>query len=122
MTCLASASKANQCASRHSARSDSTYALSVGFPGREKSICTPALNRLGITHRRAAYHHPKGNSYIERFRRSLKEEEVWAAEYRSLQEARDSIARWIAEYNHDRRIAACKIAPRARPSWLLQLT
>jgi putative transposase len=60
------------------------------------------LSRLGITHRRTAYHHPEGNSYIERFHRSLKEEEVWTAEYRSLQEARTSIARWIEEYNHDR--------------------
>ena len=32
----------------------------------------------------------------------LKEEEVWTAEYRSLQEARSSIARWIEEYNQDR--------------------
>jgi len=38
------------------------------------------LNRLGIRHRRTAYHHPEGNSYIERFHRSLKEEEVWTAE------------------------------------------
>jgi putative transposase len=60
------------------------------------------LARLGITHRRTAYHHPEGNSYIERFHRSLKEEEVWTAEYRNLEEARDSIARWIEEYNHDR--------------------
>ena len=60
------------------------------------------LGRLGITHRRTAYHHPEGNSYIERFHRSLKEEEVWTAEYRSLEEARTSIARWIGEYNHDR--------------------
>jgi putative transposase len=29
------------------------------------------LNRLGITHRRTAYNHPEGNSYIERFHRSL---------------------------------------------------
>jgi putative transposase len=60
------------------------------------------LHRLGIMHRRTAYNHPEGNSYIERFHRSLKEEEVWTAEYRNLQEARDSIARWIQEYNHDR--------------------
>jgi len=60
------------------------------------------LARLGITHRRTAYHHPEGNSYIERFHRSLKEEEVWAAEYRSLEEGRASIAHWIEEYNHDR--------------------
>ena len=60
------------------------------------------VNGLGITHRRTAYNHPEGNSYIERFHRSLKEEEVWTAEYRNLQEARTSIARWIEEYNHDR--------------------
>ena len=60
------------------------------------------LGRLGITHRRTAYHHPEGNSYIERFHRSLKEEEVWTAEYRSLEEARDSIGRYLEEYNHDR--------------------
>lgn len=60
------------------------------------------LARLGVTHRRTAFHHPEGNSYIERFHRSLKEEEVWTMEYRSLEEARSSIARWIEEYNHDR--------------------
>jgi putative transposase len=60
------------------------------------------LSRLGITHRRTAYHHPEGNSYIERFHRSLKEEEVWVHEYRSIEEARASIARWIEEYNHNR--------------------
>jgi putative transposase len=60
------------------------------------------LTRLGITHRRTAYHHPEGNSYIERFHRSLKEEEVWTAEYRNVQEARESIGRWIREYNHGR--------------------
>jgi len=60
------------------------------------------LARLGITHRRTAYHHPEGNSYIERFHRSLKEEEVWTAEYRTLEEARSGISRWIEEYNHDR--------------------
>jgi hypothetical protein len=53
------------------------------------------LGRLGITHRRTAYYHPEGNSYIERFHRSLKEEEVWTAEYSTLEEARASIARWI---------------------------
>ncbi len=60
------------------------------------------LARLGITHRRTAYHHPEGNSYIERFHRSLKEEEVGLAEYRNLEEARDSIERYLWEYNHDR--------------------
>jgi putative transposase len=42
------------------------------------------LNTLGITHRRTAFNHPEGNGLIERFHRSLKEEEVWLNEYRSL--------------------------------------
>ena len=53
------------------------------------------LNRLGITHRRTAYNHPEGNSYIERFHRSLKEEEVWLNEYQNFDQAELSIARWI---------------------------
>jgi len=60
------------------------------------------LNRLGITHRRTAYNHPEGNSYIERFHRSLKEEEVWLNEYQNFEHAQHSIAGWIEEYNHDR--------------------
>ncbi len=60
------------------------------------------LARQGLTHRRTAYHHPEGNGYIERFHRSLKEEEVWLHEYRSLEEARAGIGRYLWEYNHDR--------------------
>ena len=52
-----------------------------------------------LNRRRTAYNHPGS---IERFHRSLKEEEVWTAGYRNLQEARASIARWVEEYNHDR--------------------
>ncbi len=61
-----------------------------------------SLGRKVLRMRRTAYHHPEGNSYIERFHRSLKEEEVWVSEYRSLEEARASIERYIWEYNHDR--------------------
>ncbi len=57
------------------------------------------MNQLGITHRRTAYNHPEGNSYIERFHRSLKEEEVWLNEYENFAQAKLSIARWIEEYN-----------------------
>jgi putative transposase len=60
------------------------------------------LSRLGISRRRTAFNHPEGNGLIERFHRSLKEEEVWLNEYRSLEEAKASIGRWIAEYNADR--------------------
>ena len=59
------------------------------------------LSQLGITHRRTAYNHPEGNGYIERFHRSLKEEEVWLNEYQTSI-AKRTIARWIQQYNHDR--------------------
>jgi putative transposase len=83
---------------------DTTRTDKMKIGGRQftSSRFLETLARLGITHRRTAYHHPEGNSYIERFHRSLKEEEVWTAEYRSLEEARSSIARWIDEYNQDR--------------------
>ena len=68
------------------------------------------LNRLGITHRRTAYHHPEGNSYIERFHRSLKEEEVWTAEYRSLEEAR------TIDRSLDRGVQSRPASPRSRKS------
>lgn len=48
------------------------------------------------------YHRQEGNSYIERFHRSLKEEEVWVSKYQNLEEARASIEGYIWEYNHDR--------------------
>src|SRR5580658_791208 len=44
---------------------------------------------------------PGGNSYIDRFHCSLKEEEVWSAEYRRVDEAQTPIARRIEEDNHD---------------------
>jgi putative transposase len=78
------------------------------------------LNWLGITHRRTAYHHPEGNSYIERFHRSLKEEEVWTAEYRSVEEARASIAGSRSTIT-TARTAESEIALHTRPSWRSQL-
>jgi transposase InsO family protein len=69
----------------------------LGGSGREPGL--PGVrDRLSHT----GDHHPEGNSYIERFHRSLKEEEAWTAEYRNLEGARDSIAGWIAEHNHER--------------------
>ncbi len=45
------------------------------------------------------YHHPEGNSYIERFHRSLKEDEIWMTEYQSLAEAWDCGASGIENHN-----------------------
>jgi transposase InsO family protein len=71
------------------------------------------LNRLGITHRRTAYNHPEGNSYIERFHRGLKEEEVWLNDYQTFDQAQQSIARWIEEYNH---APSASRTPRTNPA------
>lgn len=60
------------------------------------------LKTLDIAPIRTSYRHPQSNGKIERWYRTLKEEEVWSNEYRSLQEARDSIARFVHFYNHER--------------------
>jgi putative transposase len=39
---------------------------------------------------------------MERWYRTLKEEEVWPNEYRSLQEAKASLDRYICFYNYER--------------------
>lgn len=85
-------------------RREANLTLSSGN-GTQFTSCRflETIGRLGITHRRTAYHCPECNSCTEWFHRSLKEEEeVWTAGYRSLEEARASIARWIEECNRDR--------------------
>lgn len=87
------------------------YQLTLTTDNGTQFTCTRFLDtlmRLGIIHRRTAFNHPEGNGMIERFHRSLKEEEIWLNEYRSLEEARESIGRWIEEYNHDRPHRALK--------------
>ena len=60
------------------------------------------LNRLIVTHLGTAYHYPEGSSHIERLLHRLREEEVWTAECRKTQKARESICHWIEEYVHGR--------------------
>jgi len=45
---------------------------------------------------------PEQNGMIERFFRSLKEECVWLLNFRSFEEARREISRWIHWYNEER--------------------
>jgi len=45
---------------------------------------------------------PEQNGMIERFFRSLKEECVWLRNFRSFEEARREIGRWIHWYNEGR--------------------
>ncbi len=61
-----------------------------------------ALAACDIAHERTGYNNPDGDAYIERFFRTLKEEEVWLHDYRSFAEASEAIARFIAYYNAER--------------------
>jgi putative transposase len=61
-----------------------------------------ALEACEITHERTGYNNPDGDAYIERFFRTLKEEEVWLHDYASFAEASEAIARFIAYYNAER--------------------
>ena len=75
-------------------------ALPFGFRGMGLTLTTDngtqfmsvpyvdTRRRLGITHLRTAYNHPEGNSYIERFQRSLKEEVCGPTSTRSSIKAR----------------------------------
>lgn len=60
------------------------------------------LKTLEITPIRTSYRHPQSNGKMERWYRTLKEEEVWPNEYRSLQEAKASLDRYICFYNYER--------------------
>ena len=53
-------------------------------------------------HIRISYRHPTSIGLIERFHRTLKEEEVWVKGYRDPIEARRRIAHFIKEYNYQR--------------------
>jgi len=83
----------------------SGHADSAALPHASANISSPSrIEKLGGSASRTprtAYHHPEGNSYIERFHRGVKEEEVWTAKYRNLEEACASNARWTEGYNRD---------------------
>ncbi|MCL6450528.1 MAG: integrase core domain-containing protein [Acetobacteraceae bacterium] len=72
-----------------------------------------AARTLGID---LAYTHiqaPRQNAYIERFFRTLKEEEVWPNLYSTLDEARQSIGNYVSFYNEQRLHSALGYQPPA---------
>lgn len=60
------------------------------------------LRRLGINHTRTMVNTPKGNSVIERFFRSLKEECVWQNQFKNFEQAKEAVDHWIEQYNSRR--------------------
>lgn len=53
------------------------------------------LDTLGIVSIRTAYKHPRSNGLIERWFRSLKEEEVWLHEYTSISEVQEAVSQYV---------------------------
>jgi putative transposase len=60
------------------------------------------IKRLGIKHTRTMVNTPKGNSVIERFFRSLKEECVWQQKFYNFEEAEKAVSAWVNHYNTQR--------------------
>jgi transposase InsO family protein len=59
------------------------------------------LRNPGFRHRRIDYNDCEGDGIIESFHRSLKVKEDWINEHLRREQARDNVARWIKEHNHD---------------------
>jgi len=57
------------------------------------------IKRLGIRHTRTMVNTPKGNSVIERFFRSLKEECVWQQRFHTFEQAKEAVDQWVEHYN-----------------------
>jgi len=79
-----------------------------------------AATRAGVCAILNTYHHTEGDSYIERFHRGLKEEEVWSSDYRYLMEARENISGIWTSTIRTARIAESETALPRRRSRLLQ--
>jgi len=60
------------------------------------------IRRLGINHTRTMVNTPKGNSVVERFFRSIKEECVWQHQFKNFEEAKVAVDAWVKFYNTKR--------------------
>jgi putative transposase len=68
------------------------------------------LRDCGITHERTGFNNPDANAFIERWFRTLKEEVVWLNEYRTFDEAKQDIERYIQFYNTERLHSATRLS------------
>ena len=58
------------------------------------------LAELGVTHRRGGYRDPESQAFIESWFSKLKERCVWREEFETLDQARETIGRYIDAYHH----------------------
>ena len=61
------------------------------------------LRRWGVHHQKTPFHCPEGNSVVERFMRTLKEECLWQHHLNTLEDVEIVLSWWIPRYNTMRR-------------------
>jgi putative transposase len=61
------------------------------------------LRRWGVHHQKTPFHCPEGNSVVERFMRTLKEECLWQHHLNTLEDVERVLSAWIPRYNTQRR-------------------
>lgn len=74
----------------------------VNLKGRKLTPFQAACGRLGIDHRRIPFGHPQSIGRIERFHRTLREEEIGLHLYSNPEEARERIRAAIERYSTQR--------------------
>jgi len=74
----------------------------VNLRGRKPTAFQQACSELGITHRRIPFGHPQSIGRIERFHRTLREEEISLHRYSNPEEARQRISVAIERYSTQR--------------------
>jgi len=61
------------------------------------------LRRWGVQHQKTPFHCPEGNSVVERFMRTMKEECLWQHHLNTLEAVERALSAWIPKYNTMRR-------------------
>jgi len=74
----------------------------VNLRGRKPTAFQQACSGLGVTHRRIPFGHPQSIGRIERFHRTMREEEISLHRYSNPEEARQSISVAIERYSTQR--------------------
>jgi transposase InsO family protein len=74
----------------------------VNLKGKKPTAFQQACSELGITHRRIPFGHPQSIGRIERFHRTMREEEISLHRYSNPEEARECIRAAIERYSTQR--------------------
>jgi len=74
----------------------------VNLKGKKLTVFQQVCSCLGISHRRIPFGHPQSIGRIERFHRTLREEEISLHRYSNPEEARERIRAAIERYSTQR--------------------